>query len=271
MIMAEVTLTPKGEIGIMVEAEVITPDTFAGKSASEIGDLLVWQGPKELPLSNFFDVKGDGGKTPEETSIVVGGDVSRVKRIGNGMTAGKITINGSAGMHVGSEMTGGEITVNGDVNSWAGMEMKGGLLHITGNAKDHAGCAYRGSWHGMTGGRLVIGGDADSQVGGGMSGGEIEVLGSVQNFCGIRQNGGLIVIRGDAVRGVGAEMNGGTIVVGGSITNFLAGFEQVGRESDLLLDGVTCPGEFLKFSGDNAIIAWTKGTLYASKNANEGL
>ena len=269
--MAEVTLTPKGEIGIMVEAEVITPDTFAGKSASEIGDLRVWQGPKELPLSDFFDVKGDGGKTPEETSIVVGGDVSRVKRIGNSMTAGKITINGSAGMHVGAEMSGGEITVKGDANAWAGMEMKGGLLHITGNAKDHVGCAYRGSWHGMTGGRLVIDGDADSQVGGGMSGGEIEVLGSVQNFCGIRQNGGLIVIRGDAVRGVGAEMSGGAIVVGGSITNFLAGFEQVGSESDLLLDGVSCPGEFLKFSGDNAIIAWTKGTLYASKNANEGL
>jgi len=271
MIMAEVTLTPKGEIGIMIEAEVITPDTFAGKSASEIGNLLVWQGPTELPLADFFDVKGDGGATAEETSIVVNGDVSRVKRIGNEMTAGKIAINGSAGMHVGAEMSGGEITVNGDVNAWAGMEMKGGLLHITGNAKDHVGCAYRGSWHGMTGGRLVIDGDADSQVGGGMSGGEIEVLGSVQNFCGIRQNGGLIVIRGNAVRGVGAEMTGGTIVVGGSITNFLAGFEQVGSESDLLLDGVTCPGEFLKFSGDNAIIAWTKGTLYASKNANEGL
>ncbi|MEA1945150.1 MAG: formylmethanofuran dehydrogenase subunit C [Euryarchaeota archaeon] len=269
--MAEVTLTPKGEIGIMIEAEVITPDIFAEKSASEIENLLVWQGPTELPLSEFFDVKGDCGKTAEDTSIVIDGDVPRVKRIGAGMTAGKITINGSAGMHVGSEMSGGEITVNGDANAWAGMEMKGGVLHITGNAKDHAGCAYRGSWHGMSGGRLVIDGDADSQVGGGMSGGEIEVLGSVQNFCGIRQNGGLIVIRGNAVRCVGAEMSGGTIVVEGAITNFLAGFEQVGAESDLAFDGVRCPGEFLKFSGDYAIIAWTKGTLYASKSANEGL
>ncbi|KAB3544677.1 MAG: formylmethanofuran dehydrogenase subunit C, partial [ANME-2 cluster archaeon] len=99
--MAEVTLTPKGEIGIMVEAEAITPDTFAKKSANEIKDLRVWQGPKERPLSEFFDVKGEGGETPEETSIVIGGDVPRVKRIGNSMTAGKITINGSAGMHVG--------------------------------------------------------------------------------------------------------------------------------------------------------------------------
>jgi len=41
MIMAEVTLAPKGEIGIMVAAGVITPDTFAKKSASEIENLFV--------------------------------------------------------------------------------------------------------------------------------------------------------------------------------------------------------------------------------------
>ena len=79
----------------MVKAEAITPDTFAGKSASEIGDLLVWQCPKELPLSDFFDVMGGGDDSPEETAIVINEDVSRVERIGAGMTADKIIINGS--------------------------------------------------------------------------------------------------------------------------------------------------------------------------------
>lgn len=269
--MEEVTLTPKGEIEIMVEAEVITPDTFATKSTNEIENLIVWQGSHELPLSGFFDVKGKGGSSAKETSIIIEGDVTRVKRIGEGMTGGSIIIKGSAGMHTGSGMNGGEIVVRGNADAWAGMEMKGGFLHITGNVGDHAGCAYRGSWHGMTGGKILIDGSAQSQVGGGMSGGVIVVAGSVQNFCGIRQNSGLIVVRGDAVRTVGAEMSGGTIVVAGSITNFLPGFEYTGTESDLTFDDIVCQGEFKKFAGDHAIVTRTKGALYVSKNANEDL
>ena len=269
--MEEVTLTPKGTIDIMVEAEVITPDTFATKSANEIENLIVWQGSHELPLSGFFDVKGKGGSSAEETSIIIEGDVTRVKRIGEGMTGGSITIKGSAGMHTGSGMNGGEIVVKGNADAWAGMEMKGGLLHITGDAGDHAGCAYRGSWHGMTGGKLLIGGSAQSQVGGGMSGGVIEVAGSVQNFCGIRQNSGLIVVKGDAVRTVGAEMSGGTIVVVGNIASFLPGFEYVDTENDLTFDDIVCQGEFMKFTGDYALVGRNKGVLYALKNANEDL
>jgi len=52
----EVILKSKGKIGIMVEAEVINPGIFAGKSGQEIEQLIVWQGPVQLPLSEFFDV-----------------------------------------------------------------------------------------------------------------------------------------------------------------------------------------------------------------------
>jgi formylmethanofuran dehydrogenase subunit C len=34
--MGNVLLRPKGDIGIMIEAEVINPDIFAGKSQKEI-------------------------------------------------------------------------------------------------------------------------------------------------------------------------------------------------------------------------------------------
>ena len=54
--MAEIKLVPKGKIGITVEAEVIRPDAFAKLSKEEIEKLQVWQGPRELPLSEFFDV-----------------------------------------------------------------------------------------------------------------------------------------------------------------------------------------------------------------------
>ncbi|AKB52230.1 Formylmethanofuran dehydrogenase (molybdenum) subunit C [Methanosarcina barkeri str. Wiesmoor] len=51
--MAEVILIPKKAIDIKLGADVITLDSFAGKSAEEIGKLSVWQGPKPI-LSEFL-------------------------------------------------------------------------------------------------------------------------------------------------------------------------------------------------------------------------
>ncbi len=267
--MSEVILRPKGSIDIMVEAEVINPDIFAGKTTSEIEQLIVWQGPKQLPLSEFFDVEGSAGSTAADMKIIVKGDVPRVKHIGHGMKAGEIVIEGSSGMHVGSEMIGGSILVKGNAGSWAGMEMKGGTLHIIGNAGDHVGCAYRGSWRGMNGGKILIDGNARSQLGGGMSGGEIHVGGSVENFAGIRMNSGLIVVKGDAIRAVGAQMSGGLFVVGGKIRQLSPGFEYAGTEKNPKVGETVISGEFMKFAGDYAISKTPKGILYASKEANE--
>jgi formylmethanofuran dehydrogenase subunit C len=269
--MIEVILRPKGSIDIMIEAEVINPDIFAGKTKSEIEQVIVWQGAKQLPLSDFFDVEGSAGNTAADTKIIVKGDVPRVKHIGHGMKAGEIVIEGSSGMHVGSEMIGGSILVKGDAGSWAGMEMKGGTLHITGNAGDHIGCAYRGSWRGMNGGKIIIDGSAKSQLGGGMNGGEIHVGGSVENFAGIRMNNGIIVVNGDAIRGVGAEMAGGTFVISGKVKQLSPGFEYASTEKNPKVGETVLSGEFMKFGGDYAISKSPKGILYASKDANEGV
>lgn len=263
--MVEVLLKPKGEIGIMVEAEVINPVFFAGKSRDEIERLIVWQGPSKLPLSDFFDVVVRGGGEPEDTSIIIQGDASRIKRIGQGMKAGRIEVCGCAGMHIGSEMAGGSILVKGDAGSWAGMEMKGGLLHIEGDAGDHVGCAYRGSWRGMSGGRIQIDGNAKSQLGGGLAGGEIVVCGDVENFCGIRQAAGTILVKGRAIRGVGAEMNGGTIAVCGGMRQFTPGFVETGREHNPKLGDIQLQGDFCKFSGDHALSKNPKGLLYSKE------
>jgi len=270
-VMAEVILVPKRRIEIKLEAEVITPDSFAGKSADEIGNLPVWQGPETYPLSEFFEVEGSGGSSAAEILIRIKGDVFRVKRIGEGMSAGKIEIEGSVGMHVGTGMKGGEILVFGDADSWAGMEMTGGLLHIKGNAGDHVGCAYRGKWHGMKGGRIVIEGSARHQLGGGMDGGEIFVEGNVEGFCGIRQNGGLIVVKGKALRGLGAEMAAGTIVIRGKIERFSPGFEFTGTDEGLTPGGVELTGKFKKFTGDYAISKRAKGVLYVVADSNPEL
>ena len=261
--MAEIRLVPRGNIGIMVEAEVIRPDLFAGKTKDEIEKLTLWQGPRELPLSQFFNVDLLGiGSTPEETKIVIDGDVSRVKRIGQGMNSGTIEILGAAGMYTGAEMTGGKILVQGDAGSWSGMEMKGGLLQISGNAGDHVGSAYRGSWRGMTGGQIIIKGDARSQLGGGLAGGSITVQGNVENFCAIRQTGGLLIIKGNAVRGLGAEMSGGTVVILGETKNFSPGFVHQGMESNPKIGEMEMEGRFARFTGDYAAGKNPKGVLY---------
>ena len=258
----KVRLTPNGEIGIMIEAESVTPDSFAGKSESELREIAVWQGPREVPLSEFFDLEAwdeDGGGTVE---ILIDGDASRVKRIGQGMTKGKIEISGSAGMHLGSEMAGGEILVRGNAGPWAGMNMRGGRIEVFGDVGDHTGSAYRGSWRGMSGGNILVHGNARSQLGGGMSGGEIVVDGSVENFCGIRQSGGVILVKKDAVRGVGAEMIGGSIAVLGRILQFTPGFVASGSEKEPALGERKIEGEFAKFVGDYAIAKNPKGALY---------
>lgn len=262
----KVRLSPKGEIEIMIEAESISPDTFAGKSEMEIGRLAVWQGPREAQLLEFFEIDVTEEETGDGVSavdILIDGDASRVKRIGQRMTSGRIEILGSAGMHLGSEMAGGEIRVRGNAGPWAGMNMTGGLLEVGGDAGDHAGSAYRGSWRGMTGGKILIHGNARSQLGGGMAGGEIVVGGSVENFCGIRQNGGLIVVGKDAVRGVGAEMVGGSIVVLGRIHQFTPGFGAASSEVDPTIGDRKIEGRFAKFTGDYAISKSPKGVLYA--------
>jgi formylmethanofuran dehydrogenase subunit C len=261
MAVTEVILTSRGSVGIMLEAEVISPDMFQGKSREEIERLTVWQGPAKLPLVEFFEVqvRQDGGA--EETKIVIESDAARVKRIGQGMKTGSIEINGSAGMHLGAEMAGGSILVKGNVASWAGMEMKGGAIHVLGSAEDHVGCAYRGSWRGMTGGQIVIDKDARSQLGGGMAGGQIVVSGDVENFCGIRQSGGTIMIKGSAVRGLGAEMNGGTIAVEGKIRQMCPGFVAAGRDENPKLGEIELSGGYTRFTGDYAISKNPKGTL----------
>ena len=260
--MAEIKLVPKGKIGITVEAEVIRPDVFAGLAKAEIETLHVWQGPRELPLSEFFEVEVQADETPVDTKIIIDGDVSRVKRIGQGMKSGKIEILGNVGMHLGAEMAGGSIFVQGSADSWAGMEMKGGLLQIAGSAGDHVGSAYRGSWRGMTGGQIQIEGNAQSQLGGGLVGGSITVAGNVENFCGIRQSGGQILVKGNAVRGLGAEMAGGIIAIFGEIKQFCPGFIDAGREENPKVGELQLEGKFNKFTGDFALSKNPKGLLY---------
>ena len=69
---------------IPVEAECLTPDNLAGKSAAEVAALPVQHGNAQAPLGDFFTVEGDAA----DGEVVIEGDCRRVKWVGAGMTTG---------------------------------------------------------------------------------------------------------------------------------------------------------------------------------------
>src|SRR5262249_55468910 len=166
-------LTYKSTTTIPVEAECITPDNFAGKSAAEVAALPVQHGNAPAPLGEFFTLRGDAG----DGEIWIEGDCRRVKWVGAGMTTGRITVRGDIGMHLGAEMKGGEIHVHGNAGDWVGAEMRGGRIHVHGDAGHLVGGAYRGSRAGMRGGVILVDGKAGNEVGGAMGAGLIASAG----------------------------------------------------------------------------------------------
>lgn len=200
-------LTLKERPHVPLEAEVLTPDVFAGRSHDEVRTLPVILGKRRYRLDEFFEVEGSGSEELE-----IRGDVGRVKWIGRGMTRGRIAIDGNAGMHLGAYMKGGAIEVTGNVSDWIGAEMRGGIIRIGGDAGGQIGAAYRGSLSGMTGGTILIEGSAGIEVGMRMRRGLIAVKGRVRDFAGLQMKGGTLVLMGGAEIRTGAWMVRGTII-----------------------------------------------------------
>src|SRR5487761_1140687 len=155
-----IKLTLKHEPPVPLEAENISPDVLAPLAHQEIRALPVWLGKRQCRLEEFFEVDGERS---DELEIL--GNAAGVKWIGRGMTRGRITLAGNAGMHLGAYMKGGEIDCGGNASDWVGGEMTGGLIRIRGNAGGQVGAAYRGSLAGMKGGAVLIEGSAGMEIG----------------------------------------------------------------------------------------------------------
>jgi formylmethanofuran dehydrogenase subunit C len=255
---------------VPVEARCITPDVFAGKSLEEIGKLRVWEGNRERSLEALFKIEGKSGIEPEEVSIHVYGDVSKVRGIGAVMSAGEIVVHGDVGFHLGEEMAGGKILVEGNADSWAGSMMKGGVIEIKGDAGDYVGAAYRGgSTKGMNGGTIVVHGNAGNEIGYFMRKGLIKVHGNVGEFTGVHMKNGTIVVHGNTDGRDGAEMTGGKIVICGKVPSVLPTFTIDTVKSKVKVNGEKLAGPFYLFLGDLAESG--EGKLYISKTSNKHL
>jgi len=266
--MAEITLKLKKQPEFPLEADVISPDTFADKSLNEIKALELFFGNQKVKLGDYFEVKGKTGKV-DQLKIVIDGDLSKVKRIGEKMTAGEIVINGNVGMHVGNQMKGGKITVNGNADDWAGAMLKGGELEITGDAGHYVGSAYRGFWKGMKDGVIKVKGKIGNEAmlwsrsSKGANKWPMLYCGGAGSFLGVHNHGGTIVVEGDVDRCTGADQAWGTIVINGKVSRKLPSYRKVGEVSEVELpNGEKIKGKFIEYSGDHSVKKETNGRLY---------
>jgi len=281
-----VYLTMKQVPDIPIEADVITPTEFAGKSADEIGKLQVIQGNTSPELKEFFEIKGDSGETPDETEIVISGDLSKVKMIGKGMNGGKIKVEGDAGMYLGAEMIAGRIHVNGSVDAWAAAEMKGGNIQIEGDAGDCLCAGYRGTPDGMEGGRVYVAGNVGREMASHMRKGFIAVKGSVAELSAARMTGGSIIVKGNIGERAGVEATKGMIFALGRLESLHPTYKFSGisereftgyylkylksRRPDFVEEEILSSEKWIKFVGDLAE-GDPKFEIFARSSLNEHL
>jgi formylmethanofuran dehydrogenase subunit C len=252
------TLSLREQPAVPLEAECLSPDRVTGLRRADVEALTVWHGNRQAQLADFFSVSGDG-----DEDVRVEGDLRRVKFIGAGMTAGRLTVAGDAGMHTGAGMRGGELVVEGKVGDFAGTGMRGGRLVVRGSAGHQLGAAPPGERVGMRGGEILVHGDVGEQAGAGLRRGLIAVAGRVGDAAGLRMLAGTIVALGSVGAAPGAGMRRGTIVAMSEVAllptfafacsyrpPFLRLYLRRLRELGLPLADEQIEGRYARWSGD---------------------
>ncbi len=199
----QILLTLRTAPDLPVEAEALNPENVTGKNQAEIESLPLLVGNRRERVGDRFDVEvtdeTSAGPAPGEdglATLLLEGDLTRFKRLGERMAAGRMVVGGPVGFHAGAYMSGGSLTLLGDAGDYLGAHMRGGRIEVRGSAGHFAGAAYRGFTHGMNGGTIIIQGNAGQ-------------------MAGARMRRGLVAVRGCCSDGPGFGMRAGTVLVGG--------------------------------------------------------
>ena len=128
-------MKPRDRPYLPIEAEEVIPENFIGNR-----NIMVYEGNKKRSLVDLCVVRKDGNvNTPDKVTLILRGDWSRVKRVGEYMSSGTIIVEGNIGMHCGNFMRNGMIEIRGNADAWLGREMRGGMIVCQGNAGDYCG------------------------------------------------------------------------------------------------------------------------------------
>ena len=258
---------------VPLEADCICPDRMQSLTNSEIENLTLFHGNRQVQLGDFFDCSGNF-----DGEIVVEGDLAQVKHIGSAMSFGKITITGDVGVHTGAAMSGGEILIEGNASDWLGPEMLGGKITVKGNAGHMAGSGYRGSTVGMQGGEIIIHGNVKNETGHAMRRGLIAIGGNAGDFTGVNMLAGTIIVLGEIGIRAGAGMKRGSIICKDKAEilptftrscdyqpTFLRHYLNYLKKSGLTVDDSLIGGTFERWCGDSVELNRGEILLYAGK------
>jgi formylmethanofuran dehydrogenase subunit C len=206
----------------------LTPQNLAGKTVAEIERIALQTTRRGVTVADVFRVReGD------LATIVFEGGHARFDRVGMGLTAGAILVEGEVGVEVGRAMTGGRLTVRGAAGPFAASGMKGGLLEINGDAGERLGGPLSGETVGMSGGLVHVRGDVGPRVGDRLRRGAILVEGRAGAYAGSRMIAGTLAIGEAAGDLPGYLMSRGTILLGKGATLLSPTFGDCG-EHDLV-------------------------------------
>jgi len=216
----QVRLTLKTAHDLPVEAEALTPENVTGKDRAQIESLPLLVGNRRERVGDHFDVEVVPGGPPDQTggedgpaTLLLAGDFSRFKRLGERMAAGRMVIDGPVGFHAGAFMSGGSLTLLDDAGDYLGAHMQGGRIEVRGSAGHFAGAAYRGYSVGMTGGMILVHGDAGEMPGARMRRGLVAVRGTCGDGPGFAMRAGTVLIGGLSGVRAGANMARGTVIL----------------------------------------------------------
>ena len=268
-----ITLKLHTQPDVPLETDCISPDRFQSLSNTEVSNLTVFHGNRQVPLGEFFDCTGEF-----DGEIIVEGDCSKIKHIGSVMSFGKITIDGNVGVHTGAVMTGGEIIITGNADDWLGPEMLGGKITVKGNAGHMVGSGYRGSTVGMQGGEIIVHGNAKNETGHLMRRGLIVIGGNSGDFTGVNMLAGTIIVLGEMGIRTGAGMKRGSIISQHSAEmiptfsrscdyqpSFLRHYYKYLKTMGLNINDSFLNGPFERWCGDSVELNRGEILLYAGK------
>lgn len=200
------TLTWLGATRLPVEADALRPDRLDGLAADEAARLRLPVGNTTAELGELFRVEGRC-----DAELVLRGDLRGLRRLGRGMAAGRLLVEGDVGEGLATELAGGLVELHGRAGDGTAAGMKGGLLRIVGGAGNNLAAARPGERVGMREGVILVEGDIGDDAGLAMRRGLIAVAGSAGTGLGRALVAGSILAFGTVGRLAGAGMKRGTI------------------------------------------------------------
>jgi formylmethanofuran dehydrogenase subunit C len=190
------TLTWKRKDGpAPADGSVLRPDTLGALDRDAFAATCMSIGRTLVPLGELFDIEPlpDEKVEPGPSPLLVLRGLPIMDRLGAGMGAGDLVIEGDAGDDLGASMSGGAI-------------------HVHGSAGHRVGGPAYASRRGMTGGEVFIEGDAGDHAGFLMRRGLIAVAGRCGASPGYRMLAGTVVVGTGPVDHPGLELRRGTVI-----------------------------------------------------------